>query len=132
MNNFDTEICPQFDQESLGLIVIGHNDLEKNSLDFFQMNYLLDGLLSQKDQTVAHQDVFFTRQFNQNVFLLFIKDKGINDLKSLLHKSIDALKPVTDKQKKILIYQLKKAEVKASALEAIAQELKKKGLILVS
>ncbi len=132
MNNFDAEICPQFDQESLGLIVIGHNALEKQSLDYFQLNYLLDGLLSQRDQTVAHQDVFFTRQFNQHVFLLFVQDKGIGDLKRLLHKSIEALKPVSDKQKNVLVYQLKKAEVKTSALEDIAQELKKYGLTLVS
>jgi hypothetical protein len=111
MNNFLDEVTPKLSNEILGLIVLGPNQLNVDQLQYFNLNFFLDGLLSQKGKELSHTDTFLTKQFNQTVFLLYFDEEKTDDLHLSLKNILSMLKNEFKVRQKILVTSINRNEV---------------------
>lgn len=75
-------VLDQFTPDILGIFWITNEELSRNLLGFDEFNYLFDGLISQylygqKESdgkpNLDKSNIFFTRNFNQKLFLAHVK-----------------------------------------------------------
>lgn len=129
MNDFFQTATPKLTQDCLGLIVLGPATLKKTDSDFFHLNFLLDGLLSQKGAELSHKDTFLTKQFGQTIFLLYFDQEKIGELETGLSNTLSMLKGEHQKRKKIVLTGLDQKEIPNS--EKLRKSFQKLGLELV-
>ena len=99
-------VLDQFTPDILGVIWITNEELSRELFGFDEFNYLFDGLISQYlyGQELAHlginskrSNLFFTKNFNQNIFLIHLQIQ--NDISSLSEEHVTMIQ----KKKKILL-----------------------------
>lgn len=97
----------QFTPEILGIFWITNEELNRNLSGFDEFNYLFDGLVSQylygqkEGQTKLSSNIFFTKNFNQKIFLAHIKND--DELAGILDEQIALIQENSDSRKKIII-----------------------------
>ena len=80
MSNNLKIINDQFTSDILGVFWITKDDLSRDLMGFDEFNYLFDGLISQylygqseDTQIISRSNIFFTQNFNRNLFLAHLK-----------------------------------------------------------
>lgn len=99
----------QFTPEILGAFWITDKELSRDLSGFDEFNYLFDGLISQylygqttEKRSLPRANIFFTKNFNQKIFLAHIKQDG--DISGALDEQIAIIKQSTDSRKQILLF----------------------------
>ncbi len=106
--NNSKNIIDQFTPEILGIFWITNEELNRNLPGFNEFNYLFDGLVSQylygqsEAQTKLSSNIFFTKNFDQKIFLAHIKND--HDLAGILDEQIALIQENSDSRKKIIIF----------------------------
>ena len=106
-----TTIVDKFTPEILGVVWITKNELSRELLGFDEFNYLFDGLISQylygqketSSKTDHHKsNIFFTKNFNQNIFLLHLEMQA--EVAIVLNQQVQLIeKNKSDERTKILL-----------------------------
>lgn len=113
ISNHFKNIIDQFTPEILGVFWLTDDELNRNLSGFNEFNYLFDGLISQylygqsDAQTKLNSNIFFTKNFDQKIFLAHIKND--HQLSGILDEQIALIQENTDRRKKILIFNQTKA-----------------------
>jgi hypothetical protein len=105
-------VIDKFTPDILGVFWITKEELSRDLLGFDEFNYLFDGLISQylygqkedaNEINIHKSNIFFTRNFNQNIFLIHCEmnadlGKALDDQMALI------LENNSSERKRILIF----------------------------
>ncbi|MFZ4712451.1 MAG: hypothetical protein ACOYL6_01950 [Bacteriovoracaceae bacterium] len=129
MNNFSLEVSPKLNQEFLGLVILGPTVLKSTDPEYYHVNFLLDGLLSQKGSDLNHKDTFLTKQFGHTVFVLYLDQDKMSEISKCVDNSISIMTSELKIRKKILITWLSGKEI--PGVEKLQETFLTQGLELV-
>jgi hypothetical protein len=101
------KVTDAFTPEVLGAFWITDKELSGDLPGFHAFNYLFDGLLSQylfglEDKVLLRSNIFFTKNFNHQIFLAHIKMDS--DMHSALDEQIALIQENSGARKKVLIF----------------------------
>ena len=106
-------ILDQFTPHILGVFWFTNEDLGRELSGFDDLNYLFDGLISQyiygKEKAIRHAHIFFTKNFNEKIFLTHLKTQELNKAQVManIHDHIILIegskKDLEEKRKTILV-----------------------------
>lgn len=102
-NDYLHKVCNNICPDDLGVIWLEDNPLSDKSDYYFEMNYLVDGLLSQSStQDSEGFNFFLTQQFSNQFFLIFKNCTEGLDTQKLINV-ISNSPNINDKNKSIVI-----------------------------
>jgi hypothetical protein len=102
-------VIDQFTPDILGVFWITNEVLSRDLLGFDEFNYLFDGLISQylygktmgEGVVLPRSNIFYTKNFNQNIFLAHIKQDG--EIAGVLDEQIALIQENTSNNRKIIL-----------------------------
>ena len=106
-------VIDQFTPDILGVFWITNNKLSRELLGFDEFNYIFDGLISQylygqsedssEKKLDTRSNVFFTKNFNQNIFLVHLQ--MTNETMNILDDQITLIEGnKKDERNKIVLF----------------------------
>lgn len=127
-NDYLHKVCNSISPDDLGVIWLEDNPLSDKSDYFFEMNYLVDGLLSQNSSIDSGGEAddfnfFLTQQFSNQFFLIFKNcSQGLDSQKLI---SVISNSPNINDENKSIVIVCNSEKVKSKNIqEQIAKKFK--------
>lgn len=118
-------ICDQIGPREIGIIWLQDEELSEKTEYFFEMNYLMDGLLSQTEITDKDNFHFYlTKQFSNQFFLIYkdcSKKMNVDNLISIIKNSTNL---INSERSNILIFSQSKRVNSNSLIEQLKKKFK--------